>query len=221
MPTLTDYVQNALPTYLGGAPVTANELAENQAAATAQITAVGNSVGAQVATQQTVENDTNLTNGDVYTFSFQAQGGNTTIASLQQDIQQQAPSFITQVTVVQGTGTSAPFFNVQFTYEGDGSDVVTDVASAIIAAAWAVNGDGLAFLQASEQVTVGQVLQPVIASQVTQSSANQTSLATSANAAAKAADQSQLTTIIIWGAIAVGVLLVVYPTILKTEAAAA
>ena len=206
MPTLSDYAQNALPTWLGGSPVTPNELAENQAAATAQITAVGNSVGASVQTQQTLANDTNLVNGDVYTFSFQAQE-TTTVASLTQDIQQQAPSFLTMVNVVQGSGASQIFFNVTFTYEGDGSDVIQDVASAIVAAALSVNGDMLAFLQAAQQVTVGQVLQPVIQNQVAQSVVNQNTLATQANAAAAASDNVQLYLLI--GAAALGIFLFV------------
>jgi hypothetical protein len=212
--SLSDVIQNALPTWLGGSPVTASEAAANDAAATAQITAVGNSVGASVPVHETVDNDTNLVNGQTYTFSFQAQPG-VTVASLQADIAAQAPGFIMMFSVVQGSGSSQLFFNVTFTYEGDGSDVVTDVASAIVAAAFATNGDGLAFLQASQQKTVGQVLQPVIGKQVTAATVDQTGLANQANAAAKAQDTAQLTSIIIWAAIGLGAFLVVYPKILK------
>lgn len=213
--SLSDILQNALPTWLGGSPVTASEAAANDAAATAQITAVGNSIGAQVPTTQLVDNDTNLINGQQYIFSFQAQTNTTTTASLQDDITQQAPSFLVMVSVVQGSGSSQQFFNIIFTYEGDGSDVVMDVASAIVGAAFAVNGDALAFLQASQQKTVGQVIQPVIATQVAASSQNQQTLASQANAAAKAQDTAQLTSIIVWAVVGLGAFLVFYPKIMK------
>lgn len=215
--SLTDVLQNALPTWLGGMPVTPSEAAANDAAATSQITAVGNSIGAQVPTMQPVDNDANLVNGQQYVFSFQAQA-NTTASSLQDDIAQQAPSFLMMVSVIPGTGSSTGFFNVVFTYEGDGSDVVTDVASAIVGAAFAVNGDALAFLQASQQKTVGQIIQPVINAQVTASASNQATLAGQANAAAKTQDTAQLTSLIVWAVVGLGAFLVFYPKIMKATA---
>jgi hypothetical protein len=205
-PTLSDYIQNALPTWLGGSPVTANEQAQNEAAAAAEINAVATSPGGMQSVSTALSNDTNLVNGKVYTFIFT---GGSSAANLADDIQEQAPSFLTQVVVNPLSGGSG--FSVQFTYEGDGSDVVSDVASSIVAAGIAVNGDNLGFVSASQQTTVGAIIGPTITSQVAASNVDQSTLAASANAAAKAQDTSSLTTTLIWIAVGLAAFLLLAP----------
>src|SRR5271168_411773 len=208
-PTISDYIQNALPTWLGGSPVTANEAAQNQAAAAAEITAVATSPGGQQATSTLLTNDQALVNGQTYTFTFN--GPSATVSSLTQDIIGQAPDFIVDAVVVPIPGGG---FNVIFTYEGDGSDLVQDVASSIVAAGLAVNNDQLGFVSASVQTTVGQAIQPTIATQVAGSIADQTALANSANAAAAKQDSASLTSGIVWIAVGLAVFVLVAPSIL-------
>jgi hypothetical protein len=208
-PTITDYIQNALPTWLGGSPVTANEAQQNQAAAAAEISAVATSPGGQVATSTLLANDAALVNGQTYTFTFT--GPSATVASVSNDIAGQAPDFLTQVSVVSVDGGG---FNVTFTYEGDGSDLVQDVASSIVAAGLAVNNDQLGFVSASQTSTVGQLIQPTIAKQVALSATDQSTIANAANAAAKAQDTASLTSGIVWIAVAVALFIVVAPKIL-------
>lgn len=206
-PTLSDYIQNALPTWAGGSAVTANEQAQNQAAAAAEIQAVGQSPGAQVPAWTLVPPSTAMVNGRQYQFIFNAPGVST--SSFAADIDGQAPDFITlsSVTALDGGG-----LNVLFNYEGDGTDLVQDVASAIISAAMQVNGDSVAFVSASTQTQmVSATIAPVIQSQVAASNADQAQLAQTANAAAKAADTSSLTSTIVWVAIGLGVFLVFAP----------
>jgi len=209
VPTLSDYIQNALPTWAGGSAVTANEASERQASATAEIMAVATSPGGQQPISTLLDNDQTLVNGQTYTFTFNAPGA--TVASLQSDISGQAPDFITQVSV---TPVSGGGFNVTFVYEGDGSDLVQDVASSIVAAGLAVNNDQLGFVSASVQTTVGQAIQPTIAAQVAGSIADQTTLANSANAAAAKQDSASLTSGIVWIAVGLAVFVLVAPSIL-------
>ncbi|HMD53861.1 MAG TPA: hypothetical protein VKJ65_04860 [Phycisphaerae bacterium] len=187
-PTISDYIQNALPTWLGGSPVTANEQQQNQAAAAAEIAAVATSPGGLQATSTLLANDQPLVNGQTYTFTFLAPGA--TVDSLSSDIIGQAPNFIVNPVVVPISGGG---FNVTFIYEGDGSDVVQDVASSIVAAGLAVNNDQLGFVSASQTSTVGQVLQPTITAQISASNTDQSLLASQANAAATAQDTASLT----------------------------
>jgi hypothetical protein len=209
-PTLSDYVQNALPTWLGGAPVTANEAAQNNAAAAAQINAVANSQGASVQAVTVLPNDTNLINGQTYQFSFSS--SNATVSSLSNDVIQQAPGFVGNPVITQNGST----FTVAFTYEGDGSDVVQDVASAILAAGLAVSGDQLSFLLASQNsgTTVAQTLAPVVTQQVAASNIDQSTLANAANKAAAASDTSQLTSIIVYVGIGIALFLFLAPKFL-------
>jgi hypothetical protein len=211
-PTLSDYFENALPTWLGGSPVTPNELAERNAAANAEIAAVATSPGGMQSVTTLVPNDTNLVNGQTYTLVF---SGGSSASNLQQDITGQAPSFITQVVVNPLSGGSG--WSVQFVYEGDGSDVVSDVASSIIAAGLAVNGDQLGFVSASQQTTVGAIIGPTVVAQTAASTADQTTLANAANAAAKAQDTSSLTTTLIWIAVGLGVFLLAAPKLLSAS----
>jgi hypothetical protein len=212
-PTLSDYVQNALPTWLGGSPVTANEAQQNQAAAAAEITAVASSPGGLQPTATLLTNDQNLVNGQVYTFTFNAPGATPT--SLMQDVVGQAPDFIVNPNVVSVPGGG---LNLTFIYEGDGSDVVQDVASSIIAAGLMVNNDQLGFVAASVQTTVGQTvgaaLAPTVTAQVVASNTDQSTLTNAANAAAKAQDTAGLTSTIVWIGVALAVFVVVAPMVL-------
>jgi hypothetical protein len=209
-PTLSDYLQNALPTWLGGSPVTANELAQNQANANAEIQAVGQSPGAQVPAWTLVSNDLAMVNGKTYLFVFNGPG--VTTSNLASDIDAQAPDFITlsSVTALDGGGLA-----VQFNYEGDGSDLVQDVASSIIAAALQGNNDSLSFVSASTQTQlVSQTIAPVIVAQVAASNADQANLAQQANKAAAAADTAQLTSIIVWVGVGIAAFLFLTPKFL-------
>jgi hypothetical protein len=208
-PTISDYIQNALPTWLGGSPVTANEAAQNQAAAAAEIAAVASSPGAGQSVSTILTNDAPLVNGQIYTFVFS--GPSATVASVTADVVGQAPSFITQVVV---TAIAGGGFQVQFVYEGDGSDLVQDVASAIVGAGLAVSNNQLSFVSASQQTTVGQILAPVVSTQVAASNQDQTTLANQANAAAKAQDTASLTSGLVWLAVGLAVFIVVAPMVL-------
>jgi hypothetical protein len=206
-PTLSDYVQNALPTWLGGSPVTANETAINVAQANAQIAAVASSPGAQVTVNNPLQSNDNLINGNSYVFIFSAQAG-ATAASIAADIAGQAPAFMTMVQVAL---SSSGDFNVQFTYEGDNTDVVSDVASSIVSAGMQVNQDQLSFVNAVNNSTVGALLAPTIAQQQQASITEQGNLANATNAAAAKSDTSQLTTWLLWAAIGVGLFLFLAP----------
>jgi hypothetical protein len=208
-PTISDYIQNALPTWLGGSPVTANEAAQNNAAAAAEIAAVASSPGAGQPVTTMLQNDAPLTNGQTYQFVFTGPGAS--VASVTADIVGQAPDFLTQVNVTAILGGG---FQVSFVYEGDGSDLVQDVASSIVGAALAVNNDQLGFVSASVQTTVGQILAPTVAKQVAASNADQTVLTNQAIAAAKTQDTASLTSGLVWIGVGLAVFIVVAPMVL-------
>lgn len=75
----------------------------------------------------------NLVNGQPYTFVFQCTNlvSNPSPATLVADLDQSAPDFLTSVNI---TTTVKNYFNVQFTYEGDGSDIASDVANSMVTA---------------------------------------------------------------------------------------
>jgi hypothetical protein len=93
-----------------------------------------------------VQLDDNLVNGRTYTFQFNCTNwlSNPSAATVQQDIVAGAPDFLTSLAVTSPFTTS--LYNVQFTYEGDNSDVVSDVANSIIAAIKAGSNDGMTFV---------------------------------------------------------------------------
>ncbi len=123
-----------------------------------------------------------------------------------------APCYAHLITLSSVTALDGGGLNVLFNYEGDGTDLVQDVASAIISAAMQVNGDSVAFVSASTQTQmVSTTIAPVIQSQVAASNADQAQLAQTANAAAKAADTSSLTSTIVWVAVGLGVFLIFAP----------
>jgi len=92
----------------------------------------------------TVAPDDNLLPGQTYTFSFSL--GNwfslPSTSAVQAELAANAPNFISNVQVQQksGIGLLTNYYDVTFTYTGDGSDVASDVASEMIAA-FAAGGD--------------------------------------------------------------------------------
>jgi hypothetical protein len=103
--------------------------------------------------------DDNLVNGQTYTFQFKCANWfclTDLSATLQADFIAQAPDFLTSLQVTSPPTTD--LYNVQFTYEGDGSDVVSDVAASLQAAALSVSNDNITFVGAvaasAEQVAV-------------------------------------------------------------------
>lgn len=95
--------------------------------------------------------DDNLLNGQTYTFVFQLQNlfFTPSESTLLNDVIANAPDFLTSVQVThQERFFSGDYFNVQFTYEGDGSDVVSDLGNALVAAFAAGSDDKLTFVQA-------------------------------------------------------------------------
>jgi hypothetical protein len=98
-------------------------------------------------------NDTNLSPGLTYTFTFDLDNWFTmpSTATILQDIQSQAPDFLSSVSAswASGLGPLTNYLNVTFTYSGDGSDVVSDVANELIAAFTAGSNDSFDFVQAT------------------------------------------------------------------------
>lgn len=93
-----------------------------------------------------IQLDDNLVNGRTYTFQLRCT--NTFIlpraGTVQDDLTQQAPDFLQSLQVTSPFTTS--LYNVQFTYEGDGSDVVSDVAASMVGACQAVSNDAMEFV---------------------------------------------------------------------------
>lgn len=92
--------------------------------------------------------DDNLIPGQTYT--FQLKNNNLILIpsanTIQQDIQAQAPSFVSNIQVTSPTLTA--LYNCQFNYTGDGTDVVSDVANELIAAIKTGSNDDLVFVGA-------------------------------------------------------------------------
>lgn len=89
--------------------------------------------------------DVNMTPGAEYTFSFKATNwfSNPGVSNILQLIADNAPSFIGQPNAAYSGST----FNLSFAYQGDGSDVIQDVANELIAA-MSTAGDSWAFISA-------------------------------------------------------------------------
>jgi hypothetical protein len=95
-----------------------------------------------------LNSDDNLSNGQAYTFVFQCTNllTNPSTATLIDDINANAPDFIGNLQVVQEANANNNYYNVVFTYSGDGSDVVNDVASALVAAFLSGSNDSFAYI---------------------------------------------------------------------------
>jgi hypothetical protein len=101
-----------------------------------------------------VQLDDNLVNGHTYTFSFALENWITfpSESTVMNDLDANAPDFLTSAQVHhQEIVLGKDHYNVQFTYEGDGSDVASDVAGAIVAAVQQGSGDNFTFLSAIDQ----------------------------------------------------------------------
>ena len=92
----------------------------------------------------TVAPDDNLVPGQTYTFVLKLLNYITDPgqSKVQAEILQNAPNFLGSLMVQAQSGLSpfTTYYNVTFTYTGDGSDVASDVAAAIIAACAAGTG---------------------------------------------------------------------------------
>lgn len=93
--------------------------------------------------------DDNLVPGQTYTFQLKDENRIMSIRAdaMTQDITNYAPSFIGSLQVSVYEAISSENYNVQFTYQGDGSDVVSDVANSLIAAV-KQGGDSVSFIGA-------------------------------------------------------------------------
>lgn len=105
--------------------------------------------------------DDNLRNGLTYTFQFKCTNWLVlpSVTTVQQDIVANAPDFLTSLGVTSPFTTS--LYNVQFTYEGDGSDVVSDVANELIAAVQAGSNDGMVLVGAVQASAVDVTVTPL------------------------------------------------------------
>lgn len=97
--------------------------------------------------------DDNMIPGQTYTFQFQLKNWITmpSTSTVQQDLFNNAPAFVSSDLQVLIASTWNPFdntYNIQFTYTGDGSDVISDVANAIVAAVSQGSNDNFAFMAA-------------------------------------------------------------------------
>jgi hypothetical protein len=89
--------------------------------------------------------DDNLSNGQTYTFQLNCTNLILlpSASTVQADLVANAPEFLTSLEVTSPFTTS--LYNCQFTYEGDGSDVVSDVANSMIAACSVGSNDNMVF----------------------------------------------------------------------------
>lgn len=181
-----------------------------------------------------VQLDDNLVNGQTYVFQFQLTNRllNPSVSTVLNDVVSQAPDFLTSVGVTMTVGLSALFYNVQFTYEGDNTDVVSDVANSLVAAFSAGSNDNFLFLggttgSAPPDVPAGQAVPtPVQAGQAVITGAGTLAtttvqqagtVATAATAGAGAAVQSALGGILPVLAVVVLIILFVLPSLAKTK----
>ena len=107
--------------------------------------------------------DDNMIPGQTYTFQFKLSNWIEvpSTSTVQSDITNNAPSFVADVQVTSPTLTS--LYNCQFTYNGDGSDVVSDVANELLAAFQQGSSDSFTW--------IGAVAAPASSVVVTPSSA--------------------------------------------------
>jgi hypothetical protein len=102
------------------------------------------------------EIDANMIPGQTYTFKLSLDNWVTkpSTSKLQQDLMMNAPTFVDndlQVTYEDPGFTIhvlTNIYDIQFTYSGDGSDVISDVAASIVSAIKAGSNDDFTFIQA-------------------------------------------------------------------------
>lgn len=92
--------------------------------------------------------DDNMIPGQTYTFQFKLANWIEvpSTSTIQSDIAANAPAFVANVQVTSPSLTS--LYNVQFDYQGDGSDVISDVANSLLAAFQQGSGDNFTFIGA-------------------------------------------------------------------------
>jgi hypothetical protein len=181
-----------------------------------------------VTTNSPVQLDDQLINGRTYTFQFQDQNFFTSSTSrLQQDLIDQAPDFLVNVQVLPiSLGLTSSYLNVQFTYEGDGSDVISDVANAIGSAFQNGSNDTFQFIAAYANAANSTPLVPPdqtvpsatsVATGIVSTAgdvANQ--LATSAGIVTKTATNAAFSAALPWLIGAVLIVVVVLPVVSKS-----
>lgn len=112
--------------------------------------------------------DDNMIPGQTYTFQLSLANWVVTPSThtIQTDLENNAPEFVADIQVTSPTFT--PFYNCQFTYKGDGSDVIADVANTLIAAIQQGSNDSFKFVGAvadtaqSITVSIGSASQKVV-----------------------------------------------------------
>lgn len=112
--------------------------------------------------------DDNMIPGQTYTFQLKLNNWLAVPSThiVQSDLEQQAAGFVADVQVTSPPLTS--LYNCQFTYQGDGSDVISDVANMLLAAIKAGSNDDFVFIGAvadtaqSITVTPGTAAQSVV-----------------------------------------------------------
>lgn len=152
--------------------------------------------------------DDNLVPGQTYT--FQLKNDNLvwipSANTIQQDLQQNAPTFVSNLQVLSPTLTA--LYNCQFSYSGDGTDVVTDVANELIQAIKQGSNDSMVFVGAvadtAQSITVDlATAAPKIADTVGNAvnSAITGAAKTTADAAQKLLDPIEILLFIVIGAV--------------------
>jgi hypothetical protein len=95
-----------------------------------------------------LNSDDNLVNGRQYTFVFHCDNflSCPDIQTLWNDLNNNAPNFLGSLNIVRESGANSSYYNVCFTYEGDGSDVVSDVGQSIATAIQTGSSDSFTYL---------------------------------------------------------------------------
>jgi len=104
-----------------------------------------------MASNDILQLDDNMVNGATYTFSIRLLNwlSAPNDAIIQQDLIDWAPDFLTSLQVThQERFFSGDVYLIQFTYEGDGSDVVGELSGLLVAAIKQGSNDNFEFVQA-------------------------------------------------------------------------
>lgn len=152
--------------------------------------------------------DDNLIPGQTYTFQLALDNWVVTPSThtIQTDLENNAPDFVGNVMVTSPSFTG--LYNCQFTYKGDGSDVVSDVANSLLTAIQQGSNDTFKFVGAVADTASSITVTPGSAAQkITDSVGAAISQATQ-GAAKNIADAAQkaFTPIEIMAVIAVGLI---------------
>lgn len=107
--------------------------------------------------------DDNMIPGSTYTFQLKLENliRLPSTSTIQQDLNNNAPSFVDnnlQVTIADTLSPFSNIYNVQFTYNGDGTDVISDVANSIIVAISNGSSDSFTLVGAVADVAPGGIL---------------------------------------------------------------